>query len=108
MRIKSGKNISRFRLKIKTQSNLNFCVHDDILFGTVYEPSDQCDYRFKKLVIIERVLLIGDGRSIVGLLKGFDQLVNIVLEDSHERVYSEAAGVDKIPLGLYIIRGDNV
>ncbi|CAJ0579680.1 unnamed protein product, partial [Mesorhabditis spiculigera] len=53
-------------------------------------------------------VITGDGRSFIGLLKGFDQLVNIVLEDSHERVYSETQGVEKIPLGLYIIRGDNV
>uniref|UniRef100_A0A1I7XFG4 U6 snRNA-associated Sm-like protein LSm8 n=1 Tax=Heterorhabditis bacteriophora TaxID=37862 RepID=A0A1I7XFG4_HETBA len=41
-------------------------------------------------------------------LVGFDQLVNVVLEDSHERVYSETQGVEQIPLGLYIIRGDNI
>ena len=41
-------------------------------------------------------------------LQGFDQLVNLVLEDSHERVYSESNGVERVPLGLYIIRGDNV
>ncbi|RCN41445.1 hypothetical protein ANCCAN_12618 [Ancylostoma caninum] len=40
--------------------------------------------------------------------QGFDQLVNVVLEDSHERVYSESQGVEQIPLGLYIIRGDNM
>lgn len=44
----------------------------------------------------------------VVLFQGFDQLVNVVLEDSHERVYSESQGVEQIPLGLYIIRGDNM
>ncbi|CAD6194220.1 unnamed protein product [Caenorhabditis auriculariae] len=53
-------------------------------------------------------VITGDGRTIVGLLKGFDQLINIILEDAHERVYSETAGVETVPLGLYIIRGDNV
>ncbi|CAB3409557.1 unnamed protein product [Caenorhabditis bovis] len=53
-------------------------------------------------------VLTGDGRCIIGLLKGFDQLVNLVLEDAHERIYSETRGVDTVPLGLYIIRGENV
>lgn len=30
-------------------------------------------------------VITGDGRNIVGMLKGFDQLVNLVLVDSHER-----------------------
>ena len=43
-----------------------------------------------------------------GILKGCDQTVNLILENSHERVYSSSAGVEKVPLGLYIIRGDNM
>ena len=43
-----------------------------------------------------------------GKLRGFDQTVNLILEGSHERVYSSTSGVEKVPLGLYIIRGDNV
>jgi len=53
-------------------------------------------------------VVTGDGRIIVGLMKGFDQTINLVLYDAHERVYSSAAGVELVPLGLYIIRGDNV
>ena len=49
-----------------------------------------------------------DGRNIVGTLKGFDQVTNVVLEDCHERVYSETAGVQQEVLGLYIILGQNV
>ncbi len=41
-------------------------------------------------------------------MKGFDQTVNIVLEGSHERVFSSTSGVEQVPLGLYIIRGDNM
>ena len=43
-----------------------------------------------------------------GTLKGFDQTINIILDDSHERVYSTGAGVELVSLGLYIVRGDNV
>merc|ERR1712189_162902 len=49
-----------------------------------------------------------DGRMIVGTLKGFDQTVNLVLDESHERVFSQNSGVNQVVLGLYIIRGDNV
>jgi len=49
-----------------------------------------------------------DGRNIVGTLKGFDQVQNIVLSNSHERIFSDSAGVLQQPLGLYIIRGDTM
>ena len=49
-----------------------------------------------------------DGRMIVGTLKGFDQAVNLILDESHERVFSQANGVEQVVLGLYIIRGDNI
>ncbi len=43
-----------------------------------------------------------------GLLRGFDQAVNLILVDAKERVYSSKAGVEVVPLGLYMVRGDNV
>ena len=43
-----------------------------------------------------------------GTLKGFDQTINLVLEDAHERIFSHTQGVEQVPLGLYLIRGDNV
>ncbi|KAI2806342.1 U4/U6-U5 snRNP complex subunit lsm8 [Blomia tropicalis] len=49
-----------------------------------------------------------DGRQIVGVLKGFDQTINIVIDDCIERVYNRVTGVEQVPLGLYIMRGDNV
>ncbi|XP_046841235.1 U6 snRNA-associated Sm-like protein LSm8 [Xenia sp. Carnegie-2017] len=49
-----------------------------------------------------------DGRMIVGLLKGFDQTINLILDESHERVFSSTSGVEQVILGLYIIRGDNI
>lgn len=32
----------------------------------------------------------------------------MILDESHERVYSATQGVEQVILGLYIIRGDNV
>ncbi|XP_039029273.1 sm-like protein LSM8, partial [Hibiscus syriacus] len=53
-------------------------------------------------------VITNDGRNIVGVLKGFDQATNIILDESHERVYSTKEGVQQLVLCLYIIRGDNI
>ncbi|KAF9219494.1 Sm-like ribonucleoprotein [Gyrodon lividus] len=56
-----------------------------------------------------RVLLVlQDGRAIVGTLAGFDQKSNVVLSESKERVYSMEEGVEEIPLGLYLVKGDMI
>ncbi|CEQ42447.1 SPOSA6832_04251, partial [Sporobolomyces salmonicolor] len=57
----------------------------------------------------QRVLVITqDGRTIVGELQGFDQTTNVILASSTERVYSLEEGVEEVPLGVYIVRGDNI
>ncbi len=53
-------------------------------------------------------IVTSDGRSIIGSLRGFDQTINIILDDSYERVISATDGVEQVLLGIYIIRGDNV
>jgi U6 snRNA-associated Sm-like protein LSm8 len=53
-------------------------------------------------------VITNDGRHIVGTLRGFDQVTNVILEDCAERVYSSESGVEEAPLGVYMIRGDNV
>lgn len=53
-------------------------------------------------------IITSDGRNFVGTLKGFDQTINIILDESHERVFSTTAGIEQIVLGLHIIRGDNI
>ncbi|RXM30468.1 U6 snRNA-associated Sm-like protein LSm8 [Acipenser ruthenus] len=47
-------------------------------------------------------------RNRTGTLKGFDQTINLILDESHERVFSSTQGVEQVVLGLYIVRGDNV
>jgi small nuclear ribonucleoprotein (snRNP)-like protein len=54
------------------------------------------------------LVLTNDGRVVVGTLRGYDQATNLALEDCHERVFSAAQGVERVPLGLYFVRGDNV
>jgi U6 snRNA-associated Sm-like protein LSm8 len=53
-------------------------------------------------------IITSDGRNFVGTLKGFDQTINLILDESHVRVYSTNQGVEQVVLGLHIIRGDNV
>lgn len=48
------------------------------------------------------------GSRTQGTLKGFDQTINLILDESHERVFSSSQGVEQVVLGLYIVRGDNV
>ena len=71
-------------------------------------------------------VITSDGRNFVGTLKGFDQTINLILDETHERVYSGAQGVEQVRqwfrdcqvlitssafqvvLGLHIVRGDNI
>eukprot|EP00611_Tribonema_gayanum_P025135 TRINITY_DN566_c1_g1_i1.p1 TRINITY_DN566_c1_g1~~TRINITY_DN566_c1_g1_i1.p1 ORF type:complete len:257 (-),score=85.13 TRINITY_DN566_c1_g1_i1:12-716(-) len=53
------------------------------------------------------MVVLRDGRHLVGLMRSYDQFSNIVLEDTHERHFVGALYGD-IPLGLYIVRGDSV
>ena len=48
-------------------------------------------------------IITSDGRNFVGTLKGFDQTINVILDDTHERVYSPTAGVEQVVLGLHIV-----
>uniref|UniRef100_A0A0G4G219 U6 snRNA-associated Sm-like protein LSm8 n=1 Tax=Chromera velia CCMP2878 TaxID=1169474 RepID=A0A0G4G219_9ALVE len=53
-------------------------------------------------------VLTNDGRVFMGTLKGFDQATNLVVEHCSERVYSEEGPVEKLQIGLQLIRGDNI
>ena len=53
------------------------------------------------------LVCLRDGRKIIGILRSFDQFANIVLEQAQERVIVGKRFAD-VPLGLYVIRGENV
>jgi U6 snRNA-associated Sm-like protein LSm8 len=53
-------------------------------------------------------VITADGRNFIGTLKGFDQTINLILDETHERVYSASSGVEQVMLGLHIVRGDNI
>ncbi|KAK9454060.1 hypothetical protein V1511DRAFT_502605 [Dipodascopsis uninucleata] len=70
-----------------------------IIFTTAAQLVDCVD---KKLIVVLR-----DGRKLIGILRSFDQYANLVLQDTVERITVEAMYSD-IPRGVYIIRGENV
>ncbi|KAK6941272.1 LSM domain, eukaryotic/archaea-type [Dillenia turbinata] len=70
---------------------------DDIFFST-----SLATYLDKKLLVLLR-----DGRKLLGILRSFDQFANVVLEGACERVIVGDLYCD-IRLGLYVIRGENV
>ena len=61
-------------------------------------------------VLIDQVVCVitTEGRVFTGILKSLDQLMNLVLSECFEKVYSKEEGVRFIKMGLYMIRGDNV
>ena len=59
-----------------------------------------------------RVLILTiDGRTLVGTLVSHDQVTNIVLSNTVERIIrppEDPAPSEEVEHGLYVIRGDNV
>ena len=41
-------------------------------------------------------IITADGRNFIGTLKGFDQTINRILDDTHERIYSPNQGVEQV------------
>lgn len=54
------------------------------------------------------VVITNEGRVFTGILKSFDQSMNMIIKDCFEKVYSVDEGVKFISMGLYMIRGDNI
>lgn len=56
-------------------------------------------------------MLTADGRTLTGTLLSCDQLTNLVLKDTIERVIrpqDDLEESEEVPHGLYLIRGENV
>ncbi|KAI7745279.1 hypothetical protein M8C21_017341 [Ambrosia artemisiifolia] len=67
-----------------------------------YLSTSLASYLDRKLLVLLR-----DGRKLLGILRSFDQFANAVLEGACERVIVGDLYCD-ISLGLYVIRGENV
>ncbi|PLN84825.1 Sm-like ribonucleo protein [Aspergillus taichungensis] len=69
------------------------------MFTTAAQLLDLTD---KKLVLVLR-----DGRKLIGVLRSWDQFANLVLQDTVERLYAGNLYAD-IPRGIFLVRGENV
>ncbi|KAI9845771.1 MAG: hypothetical protein M1838_001558 [Thelocarpon superellum] len=62
--------------------------------------------------VSKRIMVVtSDGRTLVGLLLSCDQLTNLVLSNTVERIirpYDDPEESREVEHGLYLIRGDNV
>ncbi|KAI8593490.1 SM-like, degradation of cytoplasmic mRNAs and positively regulates transcription initiation [Geranomyces variabilis] len=56
----------------------------------------------KKILVILR-----DGRKLIGWLRSYDQFANLVLQDTVERTYV-AGQYGDVYRGIFVIRGENV
>lgn len=60
------------------------------------------------VVIAEKLMvLLRDGRTLIGYLRSVDQFANLVLHKTIERIHVGNEYGD-IPRGIFIIRGENV
>ncbi|KAL2056954.1 hypothetical protein ABVK25_002693 [Lepraria finkii] len=69
------------------------------MFTTAAQLLDLTD---KKLVLVLR-----DGRKLIGVLRSWDQFANLVLQDTVERTFVQDVYSD-IVRGVYLVRGENV
>ena len=54
------------------------------------------------------LILCNDGKVVIGMLRGVDDAINVIVEDAVERVYSMDKDVEEINSGIMIIRGDDI
>ncbi|KAG5986670.1 hypothetical protein E4U43_005414 [Claviceps pusilla] len=79
------------------------------MFTTAAQLLDLTD---KKLMVVLR-----DGRKLIGVLRSWDQFANLVLQSTTERIFALKSGCDaEIPQGyfadiehgIFLVRGENV
>ncbi|KAK5997319.1 U6 snRNA-associated Sm-like protein LSm1 [Cladobotryum mycophilum] len=78
------------------------------MFTTAAQLLDLTD---KKLMVVLR-----DGRKLIGVLRSWDQFANIVLQSTTERIFAPKPDSDGYPFGYYadithgmfLVRGENV
>jgi U6 snRNA-associated Sm-like protein LSm8 len=67
---------------------------------------------FLTMDYLEKILVItADGRTLVGTLLSCDQLTNIVLNETVERIIrpqDDPEPSSEVSHGLYLVRGDNI
>ncbi|KAJ5133187.1 hypothetical protein N7526_004552 [Penicillium atrosanguineum] len=53
------------------------------------------------------VLVLRDGRKLIGVLRSWDQFANLFFQDTVERIYAGNLYAD-VPRGVFLVRGENV
>lgn len=72
-----------------------------------HHPKAHAHWLLRAVPAEKLMLVLRDGRKIIGVMRSFDQFSNIVLEHAEERVVVGKRFAD-VPLGLYVIRGENL
>ncbi|GJJ77964.1 U6 snRNA-associated Sm-like protein LSm8 [Entomortierella parvispora] len=62
----------------------------------------------KELVDKPVFVYLTDGRTLVGQLTGYDQAANVILSQTHERIFSSSEGMKSVPIGVYVVRGETI
>ncbi|XP_011240458.1 U6 snRNA-associated Sm-like protein LSm1 isoform X1 [Mus musculus] len=55
----------------------------------------------------KHLVLLRDGRTLIGFLRSIDQFANLVLHQTVERIHVGKKYGD-IPRGIFVVRGENV
>ncbi|CAO2611730.1 U6 snRNA-associated Sm-like protein LSm1 [Lemmus lemmus] len=55
----------------------------------------------------KHLVLLRDGRTLIGFLRSIDQFANLVLHQTVERIHVGQKYGD-IPRGIFVVRGENV
>lgn len=53
------------------------------------------------------LVVLRDGRTLIGILRSVDQFANLILHQAVERIHVGSCYGD-IPRGVFLVRGDNV
>ncbi|KAF8924868.1 N(alpha)-acetyltransferase 38, NatC auxiliary [Dissophora ornata] len=64
--------------------------------------------QLKSLVERPVFVYLTDGRTLVGQLMGYDQAANVILGQTHERIFSSTEPMKSVPIGVYVIRGETI
>ncbi|KAI1319944.1 N(alpha)-acetyltransferase 38, NatC auxiliary [Mortierella claussenii] len=64
--------------------------------------------QLKSLVERPVFVYLTDGRTLIGQLMGYDQSSNVILGQTHERIFSSTEPMKSVPIGVYVIRGETI
>lgn len=93
-------------------NNSMFSLNDSSQNIDIYSAADNQNYMPGTASLIEDVdkqimVVLRDGRTLIGYLRSIDQYANLLLSSTFERIHVGKKYGD-IPKGIYIIRGENV